>query len=158
MTIRRIDASLPVFDVKTLATQIKETQYIDRLISMLSAAFGILATLLAAVGLYGLMAYTVARRTPELGIRMALGAQRRNVLKLVMMEVFVLIGIGIGAALPVALGLGRYVEKQLFEIHPADPVTLLGATGILTAVGVLAGYLPALRATRIDPAIALRWE
>lgn len=157
-TVRRIDPSLPVFDVKTLTAQINETQYVDRLISMLSAAFGILATLLAAVGLYGLVAYTVARRTPELGIRMALGAQRSTVLKLVMREVFVLTGIGIGVALPLALGLGRLVEKQLFEIPPADPVTLLGATGLLAVVAMLAGYLPALRATRIDPAIALRWE
>lgn len=157
-TVAAIDPALPVFDLKSLQTQIKDTQYVDRLISMLSAAFGILATLLAAVGLYGLMAYTVTRRTRELGIRMALGAQRRNVLKLVMLEVAILTAIGIGIALPLALGLGRYVQNQLFEIQPADPLTLVGATCVIAIVALLAGYIPALRATRIDPAIALRWE
>lgn len=156
--IRRMDPALPLFDVKTLTTQINETQYVDRLISVLSAAFGILATSLAAVGLYGLMAYTVARRTPELGIRMALGAQRRTVLRLVMLEVCVLTAIGIGVGLPLAFGLGRYVQTQLFEIRPNDPLTLVSATSVLALVALLAGYIPALRATRIDPAIALRWE
>jgi predicted permease len=156
--VRRIDPALPLFDVKTLAKQINETQYVDRLISMLSATFGILATLLAAVGLYGLMAYTVARRTPELGIRMALGAQRGTVLKLVMLEVCGLTAVGIGLALPLSFGLGRYLQNQLFEIRPNDPLTLGAATGALVLVALLAGYIPALRATRIDPAIALRWE
>jgi predicted permease len=156
--VRRIDPALPLFDIKTLTMQINETQYVDRLISMLSAALGILATLLAAVGLYGLMAYTVARRTPELGIRMALGAQRRTVLKLVMLEVCGLTAIGIGVALPLSVGLGRYVQKQLFEIRPNDPLTFVSATVALVLVALLAGYIPALRATRIDPALALRWE
>jgi putative ABC transport system permease protein len=156
--IRRMDPALPLFDVKTLTTQINETQYVDRLISILSAAFGILATSLAAVGLYGLMAYTVARRTPELGIRMALGAQQRTVLQLVMFEVCTLTASGIGVGLPLAFGLGRYVQTQLFEIRPNDPFTLVSATSILAVVALLAGYIPALRATRIDPAIALRWE
>ena len=157
-TIRQLDARLPLYAAKTVDTQINETHYVDRLLSMLSAAFGALATILAAIGLYGVMAYTVARRTPELGIRMALGAPRGNVLRLVMREVVMLIAIGIGAALPLALALGRYLEKQLFQIHPNDPLTLLAATGLLTLVALTAGYIPAFRATRIDPVNALRWE
>ena len=130
-----------------------------RLISIRSAAFGILATL-ARYGRdsNGLMAYIVARRTPELGIRMALGAQQRTVLQSVMFEVCTLTASGIGVGLPLAFGLGRYVQTQLFEIRPNDPFTLVSATSILAVVALLAGYIPALRATRIDPAIALRWE
>ena len=157
-TIRQLDARLPLYGVKTVDMQIDETYYVDRLLSMLSAAFGALATILAAIGLYGVMAYTVARRTPELGIRMALGAPRRNVLRLVMLEVVMLIAIGIGAALPIALALGHYLEKQLFQIQPNDPLTLLTATGLLALVALTAGYIPAFRATRIDPVTALRWE
>jgi predicted permease len=157
-TLRQIDAGLPIHHVKTVEAQINETHYVDRLLSMLSAAFGALATILAAIGLYGVMAFTVARRTPELGIRMALGAPRGNVLWLVMLEVIVLIVVGIGAALPVALGLGHFLQKQLFEIQPNDPLTLLTATGVLILVALTAGYIPAFRATRIDPVNALRWE
>jgi predicted permease len=157
-TVRRIDAALPVYSMKTVETQIRETHYIDRLITMLSAAFGLLATLLAAVGLYGVMAFTVARRTRELGIRMALGAQRASVIRLVMREVFLLAGIGIGAALPLAFGLGRFIESQLFGLKATDPSTLITATFLLATVALAAGYIPALRATRIDPMDALRWE
>jgi ABC-type antimicrobial peptide transport system permease subunit len=144
--------------MKTVETQVRETHYIDRLITMLSAAFGLLATLLAAVGLYGVMAFTVARRTRELGIRMALGAQRASVIRLVMQEVFLLAGIGIGAALPLAFGLGRFIESQLFGLKATDPSTLITATLLLATVALAAGYIPALRATRIDPMDALRWE
>ncbi len=157
-TVRRLDAGLPIYDMKTLETQIRETHYIDRLITMLSAAFGLLATLLAAIGLYGVMAFTVSQRTRELGIRMALGAQNGNVLRLVMREVVILTAIGIGVALPLALGLGRLIESQLFEIKASDPSVLIGATVLLGAVALAAGYIPALRATRIDPMNALRWE
>jgi ABC-type antimicrobial peptide transport system permease subunit len=124
----------------------------------LSAAFGLLATLLAAVGLYGVMAFTVARRTRELGMRMALGAQRANVVCLVMQEVFLLAGIGIGVALPLAFGLGRFIESQLFGLKAMDPSTLTAAALLLATVALAAGYIPALRATRIDPMDALRWE
>jgi predicted permease len=156
--VRRVDPALPVYDMKTLQTQIRETHYIDRLITMLSAAFGLLATLLAAVGLYGVMAFTVARRTRELGIRMALGAQRNTVIRLVMQEVFLLAALGIGVALPLAFGLGRYIESQLFGLKATDPATLISATILLASVALVAGYIPALRATRIDPMNALRWE
>jgi predicted permease len=157
-SVRQLDSGLPIYKVKTLDTQIRETHYVDRLISMLSAAFGIVATLLAGIGLYGVMAFTVARRTPELGIRMALGAQRSSVLRMIMLEVALLIAIGIGVALPTAFALGHYLRTQLFDIRPNDPVTMLSATFILIVVALLAGYIPARRATRIDPMAALRWE
>jgi ABC-type antimicrobial peptide transport system permease subunit len=157
-TVRRLDAALPVYDMKMVETQIRETHYIDRLITLLSAAFGLLATLLAAVGLYGVMAFAVARRTRELGIRMALGAQRGSVIRLVMQEVFLLAGIGIGVALPLAFGLGRFIESQLFGLKASDSLTLTAATLLLATVALAAGYVPALRATRIDPMEALRWE
>lgn len=156
--VRETAAGLPIFDVKTIAAQIRETHYIDRLITSLSAAFGFLATLLAAVGLYGVMAFSVARRTRELGIRMALGAPRSTVMSLVMREVALLAGLGIAVALPIALALGRFVKSQLFEIPASDPATILAATCALAMVAGIAGYIPALRATRIDPMNALRWE
>jgi predicted permease len=156
--VRQHDSRLPVYDVKTLATQIRETHYVDRLISMLSAAFGFLATMLAAIGLYGVMAFSVTRRTRELGIRMALGAQRNTVLNLVMREVVLLAGIGVAVALPMALGLGRLLQTQLFHVKASDPATLAAATAVLVIVALVAGYIPALRATRIDPMSALRWE
>jgi ABC-type antimicrobial peptide transport system permease subunit len=157
-TVRRLDAALPVYDMKTLESQIHETHYTDRLITLLSAAFGLLATLLAAVGLYGVMAFTVSRRTRELGIRMALGAQRGSVVRLVMREVFLLAAIGIGIALPLAFGLGRLIESQLFGLKAMDPLTVTAATLLLATVALAAGYIPALRATPIDPMDALRWE
>jgi predicted permease len=156
--IRQLDTRLPLYAMKTVDVQVNETHYVDRLLSMLSAAFGALATILAAIGLYGVMAYTVARRTPELGIRMALGAPRSNVLQLVMLEVMMLIATGIGVALPIALALGHYLEQELFQIKSNDPLTLITATSLLILVALTAGYIPAFRATRIDPVTALRWE
>jgi predicted permease len=156
--IRNTDSGLPVYNLKTLTTQIHETHYTDRLIALLSAAFGLLATLLASVGLYGVMAYTVARRTREIGIRMALGAQRGTVLWIVMQEVLLLAGLGIAVGLPTAFALGRFVEDQLFLLRAHDPMTISSATILLAIVSVIAGYVPARRATRIDPMQALRWE
>ena len=114
--------------------------------------------MLAAIGLYGVMAYTVARRTREIGIRVALGAERRNVLWLVMKEVAALSVIGVAIGLPTAYVLGRFVESQLFGITANDAFTLAGATMLLSTVSLLAGYIPAGRATRVDPLIALRYE
>jgi ABC-type antimicrobial peptide transport system permease subunit len=104
------------------------------------------------------MAFTVSRRTRELGIRMALGAQRGSVVRLVMREVLLLAAIGIGIALPLAFGLGRLIESQLFGLKAMDPLTVTAATLLLATVALAAGYIPALRATRIDPMDALRWE
>ena len=156
--VTRLDPNLPVYDVRSVDAGIEDSIYVDRMIAALSSFFGGLATLLAAIGLYGVMAYSVTRRTREIGVRMALGADRGNVLWLVMREVAVLAGVGIGVALPAAYGLGRVVNSQLYGVAPADFAVLLGGAAFLAVVAGLAGYFPALRATRVDPLVALRYE
>jgi predicted permease len=156
--VQQMDSNLPVYDMKTMQTQVDQSLFIERLIAMLSAFFGLLATLLAAIGLYGVMAYTVARRTREIGIRMALGADRSKVIWLVMHDVALMAAIGIGIGLPGGIALGRLVRAELFGLAPTDPATLAAATAILAAVSLLAGYIPARRATSVDPTTALRYE
>jgi predicted permease len=161
-TLRRevnaLDAGLPLSNLRTMEDQVNEALSAQRVIASLSVFFGILATLLAAVGLYGVMAYTVSRRTREIGIRLALGAGRGNLLTLVMREVAILTGIGLGLAIPAALLLTRLVRSELYGIVPNDPLSILAAAIVLAAVALLAGYIPANRATRIDPLRALRYE
>jgi predicted permease len=156
--IRKLDSDLPVYNLRTFETQVDRSLAAERAVASLSTAFGLLATLLAVIGLYGVMAYTVARRTREIGIRMALGAVRGNVIWLVMREVFLLVGAGIALGVPAAVGLSRLVESQLFGIEPHDPLTLVAATVGLALVSAAAGYLPARRATRVNPVQALRYE
>ncbi|MEY2540002.1 MAG: hypothetical protein QOG67_3742, partial [Verrucomicrobiota bacterium] len=156
--VRSQDPHLPMFDVKTMEKQIDETIFMDRLVAVLSATFGILATLLAAIGLYGVMAYMVVRRTREIGIRMALGADRKNVLRLVMKEVILLAGIGIGIAVVASLATGRLIQSQLLGVSGRDPLVIASATVVLALVALFAGFLPAMRATRVDPLQALRYE
>ncbi len=156
--VGRIDGNLPVFNMKTMEDQVDEALLVERIIASLSAFFGLLATVLASIGLYGVMAYSVARRTREIGIRMALGAEQGNVVWLVLKEVAFMTAIGIVIGLPASYVLGRLVESQLFGLAPYDPFTLVGATGILIVIALLAGGIPARRATRIDPMIALRYE
>jgi ABC-type antimicrobial peptide transport system permease subunit len=153
-----LDANLPIFDMKTMAVQVDESLFVERMVAALSVAFGALATLLAAIGLYGVMSYAVARRTREIGIRMALGAERGRVLWLVLREVAVMSAAGILGGLGAALWLTRQVQSQLFGLSPNDPVTLTVATILLAFVAITAGYIPARRATTIDPMIALRSE
>jgi len=157
-TVREVDSSVPVFGMRTLVQQVDKSLVTERMLAALSTVFGCLATVLAAVGLYGVMAYMVARRTREIGIRMALGAGRGTEVWLVMREVLRLAAIGVAVGVPSAWALTRLVETQLFGIKPADPGTMaLAAVGI-ASVATLAGYLPARRATGIDPIRALRWE
>ena len=156
--VKKLDVSLPVYEMKTLQLQLDETLLTERLIAMLSAGFGALATLLAAIGLYGVMAFVVARRTKEIGVRMAMGAQRSSVLWLVMQEVLLLFGIGLAAGVPAAMGLGRYVSTQLYGIEARDPSVAGVAVLVLTVVALLAGIVPAQHASRIDPLVALRYE
>ncbi len=157
-TVTGLDSNLPLYRLKTLEKQLDNSLVTERLVASLSSAFGLLATLLAAIGLYGVMAYTVARRTREIGIRMALGAARGDVVWLVMKEVLILVAIGIGIGLPLAWGLTGLVKAQLYGITPNDPWSLAFATAGIALVALTAGYIPARRATRVDPMRALRWE
>jgi ABC-type antimicrobial peptide transport system permease subunit len=127
-------------------------------VALLSAGFGFLATVLASIGLYGVMAFVVARRRKELGIRLALGAQPGGVIWLVMREVLILLTIGLAVGIPSALALGRYVSGQLYGIQPNDPWMAMGTLLLLTIVSAAAGLIPAHRASRIDPILALRYE
>jgi putative ABC transport system permease protein len=156
--VRQLDASMPVYGVKTLEAQLDETLLTDRLIALLSGGFGLLATVLASIGLYGVMAFVVARRRKELGIRLALGAQQGLVIWLVMREVLVLLAIGLVVGVPAAIGLGRFISAQLYGIQPHDPWIAGWTMVLLTVVSAAAGLIPAHRASRIDPILALRYE
>lgn len=155
---RSIDAGVPVYDMRTLADQMEVSLSTERLLAALSSVFGLLATVLAAVGLYGVMAFLVARRTREIGIRMALGAGRQSVLWMVLRETLTLAAVGVAIGLAVAFPLTRLVQTQLFGVAASDIATLAAASLGLAAVTALAGYVPARRATGIDPMLALRWE
>ena len=156
--LRRVDPKLPVNDLRPMRTLVDESLFAERLSSGLSAAFGLLATLLAATGLYAVLAFGVARRTREIGVRMALGAARGEVVGLVLRDLLGMAGAGIAVGLPLAVALGQALRSQLFGLTPADPPTLAAATALLLAVTLAAGYLPARRATRLDPAQALRHD
>jgi predicted permease len=156
--VKGMDPNLPIWAMRTMDDQISKSLLIERLVASLSTVFGFLATLLAIIGLYGVMAYTVARRTREIGIRMALGAFQADVIWMVMREVLILVCIGIVAGLAGTIGLTRFVQTQLFGITPHDPFTLALAAAGLAAVACAAGYIPALRASRVDAMQALRYE
>src|SRR5688572_3471599 len=156
--VARVDPRLPVYDFRTMESQIAESMYIERLVSSLSALFGLLALGLAAVGLYGVMSHAVTQRRREIGIRMALGAERISVLWQMLRQVLVLAVAGVLVGLPAALGAGRLIESLLFGLAPRDPATIAAAATVLIGVAMLAGYVPAMRATRVDPVVALRDE
>ena len=156
--IRAIDPSARVGGFTTLDAHVDESLGHEHLMATLSGSFAALAVLLACVGLYGIMAYAVARRTGEIGIRMALGANRGRVLRMIVGESALMIGAGVAVGLPAALAASRTVSSELYGLRPADPLTITGAVLLLAAVGILAGYIPARRATRVDPMVALRYE
>ena len=157
-TLAEIDPNLNVLNVITLQEQLIRNFNQDRLIARLTELFGVLALLLACVGLYGVTAYSVARRTGEIGIRMALGANRSNVVGMVLRGALVQLGLGLLAGLPVALAGGRLLSSQLYGVKSHDPVIVASAAIVLAACALLAGLVPARRAASIEPMRALRTE
>jgi ABC-type antimicrobial peptide transport system permease subunit len=157
-TVRYVDAGVPVYQMQTLERTVDDALFNERMLALLSAAFGLLATVLATLGLYGVMSYMVSRRTREIGIRIALGAERGTVIWMVLKEVALLTLAGIALGVPAALGLSQLVRSQLFGISPADPVTIIVAAATLVLVALFAGYIPARRASRVQPVLALRCE
>jgi len=156
--VRRRDPNLPIVALRTVREQIDRTLAMERLISTLCSSFGLVATLLASIGLYGVMAFHVAQRTREIGIRMALGASRTVVLAMILREVAGMAALGVLIGVLAALGLGQLVKSLLFPTQPADPVVLSAAALLLAAVALAAGWIPARRASGIDPMHALRYE
>ncbi|HKV27449.1 MAG TPA: ADOP family duplicated permease [Candidatus Acidoferrales bacterium] len=156
--VAQVNANLPLFNVNTESEQIDRLLFQERLVARVSSFFGLLALVLACVGLYGLLSYEVARRTREIGIRMALGAQQRDVLRLVVGQGIVLAIVGAAVGIGVAIGVTRYMASMLYDVKANDPATIVGVTALLTIVGLAACYIPARRATRVDPMVALRYE
>jgi macrolide transport system ATP-binding/permease protein len=156
--VQRADSRLPLSDVKTQRAWIDQTISQEIAFARLCSAFALLALAIACVGLYGTMSYNVARRTGEIGIRMALGAERRRVVWMVLREVVLLAAAGVAISVPVALAASRLVESFLFGMKPTDPQALIGAVAALVSAALLAGYLPARHASRIDPMAALRHD
>lgn len=157
-TMKRLEPAMPVEDLKTMPQQIRENVFLDRMISILSAAFAILATLLAAVGLYGVLAYSVAQRTREIGVRMALGADGSRVRSMVLRQVGLMVLIGGSIGVAAAFGLGRAAQSLLYRLEGHDPVVFGSAVLFLTLIAMAAGFIPALRASKVDPMHALRYD
>jgi ABC-type antimicrobial peptide transport system permease subunit len=153
-----LDPNLPVLKVTTIEGQLDHVLAQERLMAMLSGFFGVLATLLSALGLYGVMSYTVTRRVSEIGIRLAMGATPQGVLRLVLKESVTLILGGIALGVPFTVAVTRVISTWLFGISPMDPLTMAGVLILVLAVGMLAAFLPAHRASRVDPMTALRCE
>jgi predicted permease len=156
--IAQVDDKLPIVGVTSFSKQLADSLRQERLIAQLVSFFGALALTLACVGLYGVMGHAVSRRTNEIGIRMALGAKSQSILWMVLRETLILVAAGVAIGVPVALAAARLVSTQLYGLSAADPLTLAAAVTLLIAVAALAGYLPARRASRVDPMVALRYE
>ena len=157
-TIHSVDRSLPISDVTTLDEQVARSITNQRVVAQLSIFFGLLAVFLSCIGIYGLMSYVVSQRTNEIGIRMALGAPQSNVRWLVLREIAFMVLVGIAIGVPATLAGGRLVTHMLFGLQDKDPVSIAVAVGVLLIVGLIAGYFPARRASRVDPMVALRYE
>ncbi len=156
--VRQADARVPVTNVKTEAAQVDQIMNREILFARLCTGFAFLALAIACVGLYGTMSYAVARRTSEIGIRIALGARVGSVVWMVLREVFVLAAVGLAISVPAALGTSKFVESFLFGVKHNDPGALMAAAAILVGAALLAGFVPARKASRIDPMTALRHE
>jgi ABC-type antimicrobial peptide transport system permease subunit len=153
-----VDANLPVLYLETMREHLKTTLFVERFVALLSLTFGALAAGLAAIGLYGMLAYAVARRTREIGIRMALGATTHGIVRLVLGDVLVLVAAAVAVALPVSIALSTALRSQLYAISSHDPLTYALVVLLVTMVALLAGVLPARRAARLDPLTALHSE
>jgi ABC-type antimicrobial peptide transport system permease subunit len=156
--VRQMDSKVPLNEVETVKSAIQQSIYGDRMVAWLGLAFGALAAGLAALGLYGLVSFMVARRTNEIGLRMALGASRSAVLWLVFRRTLTLIAAGVVLGLALALAATRFVSSMLYGLEATNPLILAGGTLLLGTVAVLATYLPARRATKVEPIVALRYE
>jgi ABC-type antimicrobial peptide transport system permease subunit len=156
--ISELDRNLPISDIRTMDNVSDEMLSLKNFVTMLLASFGGLALLLAAIGIYGVMAYSVAQRKQEIGIRIALGAEQRDIVSSVIRQGFALAFTGIAAGVISAFGLTRFLSAQLYGVKPTDPVSFTAVPLVLTAVALLATYVPARRASRVDPMTALRYE
>jgi predicted permease len=156
--LRNADPALPMTYFRTLDEQVRRSLSTERMLAALSASFGALALLLALVGLYGVMSFGVTQRTREIGLRMALGANRSTTVWLVLRDALVMIGVGVAIGLPCLWALGRFVESQLYQVKPTDPATVATATLVLCVAAVASALIPAHRASMLDPTEALRCE
>jgi predicted permease len=156
--MNEVDGRVPILDISPISAQVDRTLGQDKLLALLSAAFGLLALALASLGLYGLLSYGVARRTAEIGVRMALGAEARDVRRMVLSETLILAGVGLVVGMIAAIGAQRLIAAQLYGLSATDPATFIGAAALMIAVACAAGYVPARRASRVDPSVALRSE
>jgi ABC-type antimicrobial peptide transport system permease subunit len=156
--VAQINPNLPLRDVTTESQQIDRLLFQERLVARFSSFFGLLALVLACIGLYGLMAYEVTRRTREIGIRIALGAQAKDVLRSVVRQGLALALVGAAAGIGVALGVTRYLKSMLYDVHANDPFTIVAVVALLILVALAACFIPARRATKVDPMVALRCE
>jgi predicted permease len=156
--VRQLDANLPVFDLKTMQRVVEDDLFSARMVAVLSAAFAGLATLLAALGIYGVLAYVVVQRTREIGIRMALGAAAAHVRMLIVKEVGLMVFVGVAVGLPAAYALARLSESQLSGVHAGDPLVYASGLALIALIALAACFIPARRATRVDPLAALRYE
>ena len=156
--VHRVDSHLPVVDMKSEEQQIALITSTPRVFGWLMAAAGAVGLLLASVGLYGIVSYETSRRTNEIGIRMALGANRADVVRLVMNQTMVIVGVGAVAGCGLALAGSRLIASMLFNVAASDPLTMAAAATVLLGVAFTAAYLPARRAARLDPTLALRYE
>jgi ABC-type antimicrobial peptide transport system permease subunit len=156
--VQRLDPTLPIYDAKTLTEHMQIPLFPARMAAIVLGSFGILALALAGIGIYGVMSYVVAGRTREIGLRMALGADRRNVLRLIVRQGMTLAVVGLGIGLLLAFAAARLLTSFLYGVSPGDPATFMGVALLLASVAFVACYVPARRATRVDPMIALRYE
>jgi ABC-type transport system, involved in lipoprotein release, permease component len=156
--IRQVDPRIPVTGVGTLTEEVDRSVVDQRLTAQLSSVFSIIAVFLACMGIYGLMSYSVVHRRNEIGIRMALGAQQGQVLRLILRQGFLLAAAGVAVGVALAFMLTRFLGSLLFDVRPVDPVTFVCVAGLLMLVSLAACYLPARRAMRVDPVVALRYE